>query len=427
MLHGWEKLNAAERATIVRGIRDNAVHSGPYHVEISPTDACNYECFFCNSAFVDRSKRLPWDVLRKALLDLIGSGLKSIRLSGGGEPLIYPQVEEILDLCLEHRIAVSNLTTNAFRLTPKIVDKLLKLDTTEIIVSFNDIDPKLYAATNGTTERAFNVVLDNVRHLVAERKRRGLARPKIIQQFMIWKANHDRIVEAYEMAESLGVDHIYIRDLWGISEEKRMTAEELAVARAKIRELIARDAGRGFLILGFSNEDILPAHEATVDTPAASETNGNGNGHAPAGAAWRDEHPTRKEYCYIAWYSTVIRGNGEVFPCCMLATTEGYPALGNIKDQPIGEIWRGGEYGKLRTELRDIALAEGEWDRNEKQCYALEFCAMRDACPFVKSLASPEFYEEVAGELRTLRKRPGFAARKLIKAISERRPFVGSN
>lgn len=432
MLHGWEKMSAPERATILHGIRDNTVYTGPYHVEISPTDACNYECFFCNSAFVDRSKRLPWDVLQRALLDLVGTGLKSIRLSGGGEPLIYPQIEEILDLCLEHRIAVSNLTTNAFRLTPKVIDKLLKLDTTEIIISFNDIDPKLYAGTNGTTERAFGVVLDNVRNLLAERKRRGLTRPKVIQQFMLWKANHDRIDQAYDMAEQLGADHIYIRDLWGIGPEKRMTDAELGVAGQKIQELIDRDArregGPGFLILGFSNESVLPRQKSTVDTPAQEHKNGakGGNGKKGGGFLWRSDHLTRKEYCYIAWYSTVIRGNGEVFPCCMLATTEGYPALGNIKEAPIGEIWRGANYAKLRDELREIAIHEGEWDRNANNCFALEFCAMRDACPFVKSLASPEFYEEVGAELRNLRHTPRELARRFGGVLTSARPFIGS-
>jgi radical SAM protein with 4Fe4S-binding SPASM domain len=423
MLHGWEHLTAPERGAILRGVRDGTAYTMPYHVEISPTDACNYECFFCNSAFVDRSKRLPWDVLQKALLDLVQGGLKSIRLSGGGEPLIYPQIEEILDLCLEHRIAVSNVTTNAYRMTPKVIDRLLKLDTTEVIVSFNDIDPKLYALTNGTTERAFDVVLDNMRNLITERNRRGLKRPKVIHQFMLWKANHDRIETAYDLAESLGVDHIYVRDLWGISGDRRMNAQELAVAREGVRRLIARDAGRGFLILGLSNEDILPANEASVDTPAS---NGNGhNGSSKPRVLWRSDHPTRTEYCYIGWYSTVIRGNGEVFPCCKLATTEGYPALGNVKSQSMEEIWHGPQYSKLRMELRDIALREGEYDPHLNYCHALEFCTFRDACPFVKSLATPEFYEEVSAELQALRRRPDLAVRKVARSLAGFRPFVG--
>ncbi len=419
MLHGWEKITADERRAIIAGIRDNAVYGGPYHAEFSPTDACNYECFFCNSAFVDRSQRLPWDLLKKTLLELIEMGVRSVRLAGGGEPLIYPELKEFLDLCLDRRIAVSNVTTNAFKLTPEIADRFLRLDTSEIIVSFNDVDAQRYAETNGTTERAFHVVLDNIRNFLAERKRRGLTRPKIIQQFFLWKGNHDQIEGAYDMAVELGVDHVYVRDMYGIAPEKTMTPEELAVAGERMRSLIERDRERGLLLVGFSNERILPQEK----THAEQSQTHRANGHR---AIWRREGNNRTEYCMIGWYSTVIRGNGEVYPCCMLATTPGYPPLGNIKERDFRSIWHGENYNKLRDELRDIALNEGRFDSSGNHCLTFEFCAMRDACPFVRSLATPEFYGEMDAALETLRRKPTATALRLVESLTAYRPFIGA-
>ncbi len=429
MLHGWEQITQGEREVVLSGIRDGAVYGGPFHAEFSPTDACNYDCFFCNAAFVDRSQRLKWDVLRKVTEDLIDMGVRSVRLAGGGEPLIHPQITDMLDLLLERRINISNVTTNAFGMRPKVADRLLKIDTTEIIVSFNDVDAKRYAATNGTTERAFDVVLDNIRGLLAERRRRGLHRPKIVLQFFLWKENHADIEIAYDLALELGVDHIYIRDMWGIGPEKRMTPAELAVARAGVERLVERDKDNGILLLGFSNEDIYTPPEDKLENNVEQTIGDGSNGTNGSGrrAFWRPEAPTRTEYCYIGWYSTVIRGNGEVFPCCMLANTEGYPPLGNVHEASFAEIWHGPQYTKLREELRAIAMGHGRFDSREgRHCLTFEFCAMRDACPFVKSLASPDFYAEVDGALDAARHQPAFALERMGDAMTQYRPFLGA-
>lgn len=419
MLHGWEKLTEPEREIILAGIREGEVYGGPYHVELSPTDACNYTCFFCNTAFVDRSRRMPWDRLEKTLRDCIAMGTKAVRLSGGGEPLIYPEIEPLLDLLIDRGLGVTNLTTNAFRLTPKIIDKLLKLDTTEIIVSFNDLDPKRYASTNGTTEHAFHVVRENIRNLITERKARGLDRPKLTQQFFIWKENYEQIERAYDMALELDVDHIYIRDMWGIGADKRMTPSELKLAGEAIARLVERDREEGRLILGFSNEEILPTPDpdGPIDqVEQALRSNG-----------MREPEPDRNEYCYIGWFSTVIRGNGEVYPCCMLAATEGYPPLGNVLERPFAEIWHGENYAQLRRELRDIALHQGRYDLGQDHCFVREFCSMRHACPFVRSLATPEFYEQADAQLAALRRRPAYAVRRAFETLSTKRPFVGAS
>ncbi len=416
MLQGWEKLKAEDRRKILDGVRDNTVYTGPFHVEFSPTDACNYECFFCSSGFVDRSKRLPWDRLRATLLELIAMGLRAVRLSGGGEPLIYPQIEEFLDILLERRIDVSNVTTNAYRLTPPVLDRLLRLDTSEIIVSFNDVDPERYATTNGTSRRAFDVVVENVRRLIEERDRRGLVRPRVFLQFMLWKGNHDAIERAYDLAESLRVDYLYLRDLFGIDPARRMSPAEREVAGAAVRRLVERDRPFGRLVLDFKNEKILPEHLTFGEQRRAFRHGEAPNGHGD---------PDRAEYCYVAWYSTVIWGSGDVFPCCMLATWEGYPPLGNILREDIGSIWAGPAYATLRDELREIALSGGRYQSRGPCVWTKEACAMKHACPVVAGLATPEFYAEALAELRAVRRRPSRWAERAAAALMQRRPWIG--
>jgi MoaA/NifB/PqqE/SkfB family radical SAM enzyme len=407
MLHGWNYLTEAQEGLIRDGVRDGAVYGGPFHVEFSPTDACNYHCFFCNSAYVDRSKRLPWPRMQALLDELAGLGMRSLRLAGGGEPLIYPEVNGILDFCLERGIAVSNITTNGFGLTPAVADRLLRLESQEVIVSFNDVTAAQYAKTNGTTERSFRVVLDNIRHLIDERGRRGLDHPTVVQQFFVWKGNCGEIERAYDLGLETGADKIYLRDMGGLDPAERMTPEELKQAGEAVTRLRERDKGADKLLLGFSNEKILE-EVATPDEKQAAHREAVGRGEAVAG---------RNEYCYIGWYSTVIRGNGDIFPCCMLSVDPDYKPMANLHDfANFREVWEGEAYRALRTDLREIALSRGDYGAVGHPCHGRHYCAMRGACVFVNSLARPEFYAAMDGTLEPLRPRPN-PVLKRIKAL----------
>jgi MoaA/NifB/PqqE/SkfB family radical SAM enzyme len=258
--------------------------------------------------------------------------------------------------------------------------------------------------------------MENVRNLLAERARRKLHRPSIVQQFFLWKGNHARIGRAYDLALELGVDKLYMRDLSDLDRSQRMTREELQVARREVLALIERDRGRGLLEVDFSNERVF---EQSVTKHLAYQQ----HKQLHRGLRHWSENMARTEYCYVGWYSTTIRGNGEVFPCCMLAASKGAKPLGNVNDRPVMEIWNGPSYRQLRDELHQIALSGGGY--NQKKChFTYELCSFADACPFVKILATPDFYREVHAELAAIRRRPMTQARLVAQALSQYRPFA---
>lgn len=389
MLHGWQHITEHEEHLIREGIRDGAVYGGPFHVELGPTDSCNYKCFFCNSAFIDRSQRIPWERMSRLLNELREMGMRSLRLAGGGEPLIYPEIDRILDFCIEHGIHITNITTNGFGLNQKIADRLLAADADELIVSFNDITPEKYAKTNGTTERAFEVVLNNIKYLTAERKRRGRPGPGVIQQFFVWKGNFAEIERAYELGLSCGADQIYLRDMSGLDAGDRMSNSELAQAGLAIERIKERDR-ENKLLLGFACEKI-PVSAAPVQAAAPRP---------------------RTEYCYIGWYSTVIRGNGDVLPCCMLSSNPDAKPLANLNNfSTFREIWEGEAYRALRQELREIAIGRGDYQAVRHPCHTRPYCAVQYACPFIDNLARPKFYAAADRDLEPNRPNPGFLSR----------------
>lgn len=71
----------------------------PVTLEIDPTNACNHACIWC----IDRKHRdangkeiLPLDVACRVISDAKAMGVQGLVVKGGGEPLVYPHIAELL-------------------------------------------------------------------------------------------------------------------------------------------------------------------------------------------------------------------------------------------------------------------------------------------------------------------------------------------
>lgn len=380
MLHGWEALNAQEKETIARGIASGDVYGGPYHIELSPTDNCNYDCFFCNQGFIDRKNSLSIDRLCSLIDELAESGLKTLRLSGGGEPLIHPRIKDFLDHLKQHGIVIHNVTTNGFMLTPAIVERLMALPTGEIIVSLNESDPERYGEMMRVRPRSFHRVLKLIRELVHTRDRLGRKDPRVVAQFFVWKKNFRDVGRMVDLAWQIGADSVYLRDIYGLKPEERLTADERGEL-LRLMSPIAECEPKERLGIDFGFEQVrLPGRQERPEG-------------APICQASRDK------FCYIGWYSATIRGNGSVYPCCILQQDPHYPPLGNILERPFREIWRGPAYRAFRRELRAIALQQGKIENPSRMLYTRSYCVAETECPLLYALCDEEFYASMKARL----------------------------
>lgn len=92
----------------------------PIHIQLNPTNKCNLKCSFCSCA--NRDKELEM-TLKKAI-DIIrffqSIGTRACTITGGGEPLMHPQINEIIKELNDQDIDVG-LTTNGL-----LLDRLQK-------------------------------------------------------------------------------------------------------------------------------------------------------------------------------------------------------------------------------------------------------------------------------------------------------------
>src|SRR2546423_7284497 len=93
----------------------------PILVHIIPNRRCNLACTYCNE-FDDFSKPVPVDEVKKRLDILAGMGTSIITISGG-EPLMHPELHEVIRH-IRGRGMIAGMITNGFLLGKKQIDKL---------------------------------------------------------------------------------------------------------------------------------------------------------------------------------------------------------------------------------------------------------------------------------------------------------------
>jgi MoaA/NifB/PqqE/SkfB family radical SAM enzyme len=90
---------------------DGSLHA-PVHVRIKPMNACNERCWYCAYRVEDLSlgsemkvrDSIPRDKMFEIVDDLIEMDVKAVTFSGGGEPLIYPDIAATV-----HRLAAGGI------------------------------------------------------------------------------------------------------------------------------------------------------------------------------------------------------------------------------------------------------------------------------------------------------------------------------
>ena len=114
----------------------------PVHVQFCPTNKCNLNCPFCSCSERERQHELELNTLANALCDLADLGMKSVTITGGGEPCMYPWLSDIIRYLHDLHVGVG-LVSNGL-LLDSIQDVLPMVTWCRVSVSdFRDIDKLL--------------------------------------------------------------------------------------------------------------------------------------------------------------------------------------------------------------------------------------------------------------------------------------------
>lgn len=350
---GWRFLNDLDKKSVYREILKPSRNApGPFHLEIHPTDICNANCYFCNTASFRESESLPWPLLRNILEDAASHGLRSVRLSGGGEPLIYAQFTELIECLLARHIQLGNLTTNGIALQGTKRELVEQALPAYLTVSLNFATPEAYARGIGLKPGVFDHVCTNIADYVAYiTKNRLCEQSEIHTQFFITRETIEDIPAMFQLAANLGVTAVTFRGLGGRALEERLDDHQ----RRRIIELLEPLAHefreRCWIMFDLDMEGLGNQTRAIAAAIRPSSQD-------PKSTAV-PESSKEMPFCLIPFYSATILPSGLVYPCCMLMHEKRVRPLGNIRKASLAKIWNGKNYRRCRNEIRESMIHAG--------------------------------------------------------------------
>lgn len=105
---------------------------------IVPIRRCNIDCGYCNE-YDDFSPPVPLDEMLRRIDDLHRLGATLITISGG-EPLLHPQLDEIIARIRHHGI-IAGMITNGYLLVPERIQRLNRARLDHLQISIDNLMP----------------------------------------------------------------------------------------------------------------------------------------------------------------------------------------------------------------------------------------------------------------------------------------------
>jgi MoaA/NifB/PqqE/SkfB family radical SAM enzyme len=339
---------------------DRAVR-GPLYAQISVCDACDHRCVMCPyhppeppskarrfEAFGGEAPGvMSVDVFRAVVDELHALGTRRLDLVGRGEPLLHPNLVELVTYAKARGMAVA-ITTNGSRLDGERARALVAQRVDWLRVSLNAGRAETYPRIHVTESAAsYESTCARVAALTAERRRAGSEEPHVTLSFTVSALNADEIVEMVEAVAQTGADAAHFQHVIasGGAADRALALADDAYARLLDRGI--PDAEERARTLGVRTN---LASFAATPPPDRGAAQGPNPSVVP---------------CYVGSYFAVVLGNGSVMPCCQSSRP-----LGSVHEEGFSAIWKGERYRAFRRAARALpvaspALSSCECDR----CY----------------------------------------------------------
>jgi MoaA/NifB/PqqE/SkfB family radical SAM enzyme len=182
--------------------------SSPEILNLELSYACNLRCWMCPRSLGDTEQGFLPPNLFERLKPALGR-LRYVHLSGFGEPLLYPQLTEIVRATKAAGCHVS-FTTNGTLLSRALSEELLGQGIDAINVSIDAGSPQTYENVRGAGR--FAQVLDNLRHFVELRQAKG-RHVELQWVFLMMKSTIEELPGAVQLAAQLGCERLVAKHM----------------------------------------------------------------------------------------------------------------------------------------------------------------------------------------------------------------------
>lgn len=199
---------------------ENGTRCNPLYIRIKPTNVCNHNCYYCHykNPYLTLDEYNPKDMIpREKMLEIVSDmalmGVKAVTFSGGGEPLVYPYIEETMEKVLDAQIDLS-IITNGSLLKGKKAELLAK--SKWVRISIDSMNPANYARIRGLKDDALLSILKNIEEFAKIKD----SQCELGINFVIGKENYMEIAQVAEVMKQLGANHVKFAPLFSNETEE---------------------------------------------------------------------------------------------------------------------------------------------------------------------------------------------------------------
>jgi organic radical activating enzyme len=118
--------------SIIKLVKEHTIR--PIHVQLNPTNVCPLHCSFCSCDKRNKKDVMDLDLAKQIINEFHIMGTEAITITGGGDPLAYPHINELIDYITKKHIDIG-LVTNGVLFNKLKMESLKKLTWCRISVS----------------------------------------------------------------------------------------------------------------------------------------------------------------------------------------------------------------------------------------------------------------------------------------------------
>ncbi len=299
---------------------------GPLFLEIYPSSRCNLNCIYCElHPEGTLNQNFPEDSFEKLFVEASEMGLKSVSLSGIGEPMLNPSlILRIASIARKKGIKTS-MVTNGTLFNESFTKKLMGYGWDEIILS---VDSPKKATLNTLRGRpyTYDKIVNSLK--LINKYRKSFDSTSLNFHSVITNKNIGDLADLFLFAQKNQVSKITFDSLVTYSEKMKTLAlskndeERLNLETSKMKNLVDQ-TGVLTNLFSFVQENPIRRTATLSDKPAQIPP------------------------CLVPWFRMVIFPGGDARPCCNF-----YEPVDSFIGKSFSEVW----FGKKMMELRERLL-----------------------------------------------------------------------
>lgn len=284
----------------------------PSYLQIELSNRCNFRCIMCPIEELTATRNTKHVTLKEFnyIISQFPS-LERISLQGIGEPLINPDIINIIKEGASNNISMGFIT-NGSLLDERLGRDIIKARLSDITISLDSVNPQNYESIRKGA--SFEKVVENIKGFVKLKRSLRTSKPLIGIMAVAMNKNVQELTNIINFVYELGVDSLTIKGLntW-VDESLEITNSKESIKEVDKLSRELREKGFHITLAFERNNGILR--------------------------------------CRWPWSAVYVTAEGHVTPCCNCPDAR-ILSFGNIFKKPFREIWNGREYKVFRKALR---------------------------------------------------------------------------